>query len=112
MWFCKKVHIPFEVYAFTNEWRMRTQQVDENQSRYGIQLTPHVEPKENDIVVDEDFALMNMFTSKVNVKTLEQQMINVWRMSAACGNQYQTWYQVPYAVGLSGTPLNLSLIHI
>ena len=110
MWFCKKVHIPFEVYAFTNEWRMRTEKGDENPNRYGVKLTPHAEPRENDIVVDEDFALMNMFTSKVNVKTLEQQMINVWRMSAAYGNQYQTWYQVPYAVGLSGTPLNETLI--
>ena len=110
MWFCKKVHIPFEVYAFTNEWRMRTEKGDEDPNRYGVKLTPHAEPRENDIVVDEDFALMNMFTSKVNVKTLEQQMINVWRMSAAYGNQYQTWYQVPYAVGLSGTPLNETLI--
>jgi len=105
MWFCKKVQIPFEVYAFTNEWRTRTSNVD-----YAHKLTPHVEPTENDIVVDSDFALMNIFTSKVNIKTLEKQMINVWRMSAAYGNHHQTWYQVPYAVSLSGTPLNETLI--
>ena len=24
IWFCKKVQIPFEVYAFTNEWNERS----------------------------------------------------------------------------------------
>jgi len=101
MWFCKKVQIPFEVYAFTNEWRRH----------FTDKLTPHVdEVKEYDITVEGDFALMNLFTSKTNAKTLEHQMLNVWRLSAAFGRLHETYFQYPSPLCLSGTPLNESLV--
>ena len=80
MWFCKKVQIPFEVYAFTNEWRRRT-----FDGQYE-DLTSHCEEKEYDISVEKDFSLMNLFTSRTNAKTLEHQMKNIWRLSAAFGD--------------------------
>ena len=49
IWFCKKVSIPFEVYAFTNEWKK--------------DLNPHYERKEGLICVSEEFCLLNIFTS-------------------------------------------------
>ena len=61
VWFCKKVSIPFEVYAFTNDY---PKQLDDN----GIRILPY-EKKGGLIQVGEHFSLMNILTSKVNGKT-------------------------------------------
>ena len=98
MWFCKKVQIPFEVYAFTHEWS--------RPDRY--QLKPHYERKSGVFKIDEEFNLMNLFTSKVNGKTLEHQMINIWRI-AQCF-RVSSLYTYPQRLLLSGTPLNESFI--
>jgi len=108
MWFCKKVAIPFEVYAFTNEWRRY--EFDENQRRKV--LTPHYEKKNGLIQVDESFSLMNLFTSKVNNRVLEEQMINIFRVSKEFRYNYKDApeYTHPHRLTLSGTPLNEALI--
>ena len=83
MWFCKKVSIPFEVYAFTNEWKKPEINYETGELVYPADRTPSYEAKENLLSVSEDFSLMNMFTSKVNGKQLEHQMINIWRIAKA-----------------------------
>ena len=80
IWFCRKVQIPFEVYAFTNEWSGRRYNYSSCEYE-NTELKKHYEEKEGALVVDSDFNLMNIFTSKVNGKTLEQQMINIWRIA-------------------------------
>ena len=55
IWFCKKVSIPFEVYAFTNEWSYRDYDKD-----YYVEKIPGF------FKVDETFNLMNLFTHKTN----------------------------------------------
>ena len=40
LWFCKKVGIPFDVYAFTNEW-------SSHDDDFPHQLVDHYEKKEN-----------------------------------------------------------------
>ena len=104
IWFCKKVHIPFDVYAFTNEWRTRTEGV------YRTALTAHYKEEEGLACVNSEFSLMNVLTSKVNIKELEHQMINLWRLSNCFGNRYSCYYRYPEALVLSGTPLNESLV--
>ena len=94
MWFCKKVQIPFEVYAFSNEWK---EEID----------FPY-EVKEGVFVIDEKFNLLNLFTSKVNAKTLEHQMLNIWRIAHSFA--YQSYFTYPQRLVLSGTPLNESLV--
>ena len=106
VWFCRKVSIPFEVYAFSNEW-FRTSDMYGDSSSEG--MTQHYEAKENLMVVDSHFTLMNVLTSKVNAKTLEHQMINIWRLAKTFGGQYMS-YTYPRRLSLSGTPLNESLI--
>ena len=71
IWFCKKVSIPFEVYAFTNEWSYRDYDKD-----YYVEKIPGF------FKVDETFNLMNLFTHKTNGRDLEQQMINMFRIAA------------------------------
>ena len=110
MWFCKKVSIPFEVYAFTNEWKKPEIDYEKGELVYPADRTPSYEAKENLLSVSEDFSLMNMFTSKVNGKQLEHQMINIWRIAKAFADFYHSGYSVPSRLALSGTPLNETLV--
>jgi hypothetical protein len=100
IWFCKKVNIPFEVYAFTNEWLRNSGKVVH--SRY--------EKKEYQLVMDNTFSLMNLLSSKVNAKTLDHQMLNIWRVGLSFYNKYYCYYKYPEKLSLSGTPLNEALM--
>ena len=100
IWFCRKVNIPFDVYAFTNEW-----------IRYGEEVVhSRYEKKEYHFQIDDSFSLMNLFSSRVNAKTLEHQLINIWRIAAYVSRSFGCYYTVPQKVSLSGTPLNEALL--
>ena len=103
IWFCRKVQIPFDVYAFTNCHPYHNMRA----SRYTA--------KNNIVCIEESFSLMNLFTSKVNVRTLDHQMRNIYRMATRFGYSNVSWddrdrFQIPIGMGLSGTPLDESLI--
>ena len=104
IWFCKKVSIPFEVYAFTNEWKRGDREDRHERGEYAYT------PKENHLVVGGDFSLMNLLNDKVNGKQLEHQMLNIWRVAKAYSNFYGSPYSVPCRLGLSGTPLNETFV--
>ena len=104
IWFCKKVSIPFEVYAFTNEWKKGDREDRYEKGEYAYT------PKENHLVVGGDFSLMNLLNDKVNGKQLEHQMLNIWRVAKAYSNFYGSPYSVPCRLGLSGTPLNETFV--
>jgi hypothetical protein len=106
IWFCKKVNIPFEVYAFTNDYPI----INYDENNKPIMPEPLYQKKDGLIQVQEYFSLMNMLTSKTNGKTLEDQMLNIYRISRSFGDQHYTRYCVPVGLSLSGTPLNESLI--
>ena len=104
IWFCRKVQIPFDVYAFTNCHPYHNAR---EESRYTA--------KNNLVCIEESFNLMNLFTSKVNVRTLDHQMRNIYRMATRFGYSNVSWddrdrFQVPIGMGLSGTPLDESLM--
>jgi hypothetical protein len=109
IWFCKKVSIPFEVYAFTNEWRRPYFDYVKGE-HISADRTPHYEKKEGLIAIDETFSLMNLLTSKVSGKQLEHQMKNIWRIAACFNSPYRINYSFPNRLCLSGTPLNEALI--
>ncbi len=111
VWFCKKVSIPFEVYAFTNEWR-RGEYDYENDRYLAADRIPHYEKKESLLIVDETFSMMNILTSKVSGKELEHQLLNIWRLAYCFARQYQSPYTYPNRLSLSGTPLNEALISL
>ena len=96
LWFCKKVNIPFEVYAFTNEYP-------------DPERKPFYEKKEGFALIEETFSLMNLFTSKVKGKVLEEQMKNIFRIACVFHRDFAA-YNIPIGLNLSGTPLNESLI--
>jgi len=95
VWFCKKVNIPFEVYAFTNSYP--------NPNRFDIvqeDLKMHM---------DGNFALLNLLTSKTKAKDMNEQMRNVFRLAFAFDHR-GAYYRIPLGMSLSGTPLNEALI--
>jgi hypothetical protein len=111
VWFCKKVSIPFEVYAFTNEWRRC--EYDYQTERYiSADRTPHYDRKEGLLIVDETFSMMNILTSKVNGNELEHQMLNIWRLACCFARTYSSPFTYSNRMSLSGTPLNEALISL
>ena len=100
MWFCKKVSIPFEVYAFTNEYP---------KPNNGYSSADHAYTKREGLIcVNAWFSMMNIFTSKTKLKDLEQQMLNFYRLS--WGMNRWAGVLIPTGLGLSGTPLNEAFI--
>ncbi len=97
IWFCKKVSIPFEVYAFTNSWSYN------NNNKFSEAL--------NSIIIDSSFNLLNVISSTVNSQTLENHMRNLYRLAYAHTCNYCT-YSLPNDLNLSGTPLNESLVSL
>ena len=94
-WFCRKTQIPFEVYAFTNEWNYT----------YNSVYLCH-EEKEFTYKISNHFSLLNFVTSKVNNSKFEESMLNLWR----CANAGDGHLCCPTGVDLSGTPLNDSIV--
>jgi hypothetical protein len=106
IWFCKKVNIPFEVYAFTNDYPV----VKYDENNKPIMPEPLYQKKDGLLRVDDYFSLMNMLTSKTNGKTMEDQMLNIYRIARSFSDQHYSRYTVPIGLNLSGTPLNETLI--
>ncbi len=102
VWFCKKVGIPFEVYAFTNEYPLISE-------KSGIRELSY-QKKEGLMHVGEYFSLMNILTHNVSGKDLEHQMKNIFRL----GYYFSRYamYPIPIGMGLSGTPLNEAMISL
>ena len=100
MWFCKKVNIPFDVYAFTNDYPWKKEEYQFCRGSYV--------PKEGVMMIPDWCSLMHLFTHKTKLKDLELQMLNMFR----CAWTFRRYaeYRVPIGLHLSGTPLNESLV--
>ena len=103
LWFCKKVQIPFEVYAFTHDYPNENRYKENRSEQFAYTV------KDGLAMFDPKVSLMNIFTSKVKGKELEKQMKNIWRIVNNFG-YCRTKYQIPLGMSLSGTPLNDTLI--
>jgi len=99
VWFCRKVNIPFEVYAFTLDC-----------SAY-MELQPNHPPIYNKVAgvvaPEASFRLMNFFTSKTNNRVLEEQLKNIWTACYAYQNRRGV---VPRHLDLSGSPIGESIM--
>jgi len=108
--FCKKVQIPFEVYAFTNDYypvRRANGQVVDNHNDDEYFESRGCE--ENKVFLHKDqFHLMNFVSSRSNSKDYERMCYNLFREAYAYV-QYVS-YQTTPGIGLSGTPLNEAVV--
>ena len=112
--FCKKVQIPFEVYAFTNEWGAAQRAIDNDaalpeqtyyRSYYDID---EKELDKNKFHIDSWFYLMNFVSSRSNGKDYERMCLNLFREAYKHRNYGS--YSSTIGLGLSGTPLNESIV--
>jgi hypothetical protein len=108
IWFCKRVGIPFDVYAFTEEYY----EIDPV-AFYRIPKKRSYQKAENVLNIGSDLNLLNLISSKCNLQTLETHMKNVYRMAYEFTNNYSNGYFTPPQLTLSGTPLNecLACLH-
>ena len=106
-WFCKKVQIPFDIYAFTNDyWHSKSYDYSTGTR---TKSPKHHKEVSGYVVVEENFRLLNMVTSNGrNGKDLEAQLKNFWRL--VVGQAAYSGYSQPPGYSLSGTPLNESVI--
>jgi hypothetical protein len=104
--FCKKVQIPFEVYAFSNSSARRKDRT------FNYQI--------NDITIDNRFHLINFASSRMNTREFDTAMKNLYQVSCIYNPERWNWRRttsaerswmydlpdVPSGYGLSSTPLN------
>ena len=101
VWFCRKVGIPFKVYAFTYEFN---RSIEGN----GYNLLQHYTPKDGLLAIDDRFSLMEFFNSDSTSKESEQQLRTIWKV--AYGMRNYCSYPTPPRLQLSGTPLNETIV--
>jgi hypothetical protein len=97
VWFCKKVSIPFRVYAFNSGYGKEA----------GLNDQKMFELKDRSLGLNESFDLYELFSSKMKKAELEDQMrllwTHVWGMSS-----YHISSHPRYSLG--GTPLGEAVI--
>lgn len=103
VWFCKKVSIPFNVYAFTNDYPIISY---DNESEVIREIS--YKKKHGLLHVGEWFSLMDILTHEVNSKTLNTQMKHIFRLAWSFSRY--AMYKIPIGMGLSGTPLNETIV--
>ena len=108
--FCKKVQIPFEVYAFTNEF-YTVRRIKNGIDEY-VSNDEYFEKNgcaEGKIFLQKNmFHLMNFVSSRSNSKDYERMCLNLYREAYIF--VYACSYQSTIGIGLSGTPLNEGII--
>jgi len=104
-WFCRKVQIPFEVYAFTYEWNDAIFQGETEEYTHEYAY----ERGHNMLSVHKRFSLLNLITSRSNSKGFDLSMKHMYRL-AYYYSRNAIYYHNPMGLDLSGTPLNESLI--
>ena len=116
IWFCKKVQIPFKVFAFTNEWNSDQAWIDGDYQYKRPVLPPHHDYADGRIKIDPQFTMVEFMSSDVKKGDIELQMINIWRLASSmmCYRNWHdtTYYQTPRRLTLSGTPLNEALVSL
>jgi hypothetical protein len=93
--FCDKVNIPFDVYAFTNEWEQNTPYCKNEELE-----------KAGELFLGDYFRLLNMISS--SDKNLVDQMQNLYMIARMYSSH--EYNLVPSKIGLSGTPLNEAIV--
>jgi len=92
--FCKKVQIPFEVYAFSSSWDLQ-QEEDEQWS----DMTENYEGVKNPLTPHK-FSLFNFLSSRMKASEYKKGVKNFYNAAT------QDWYTVPNVFITGSTPLN------
>jgi len=111
--FCKRVNIPFEVYAFSDSYTRYNDNVE------GVDDDGHFRGKDGsvnygDLVVNR-FNLLNLFSSRMRAKQLHEAYIYMTATADYYSRNYsygsrEVYVSIPDRMNLGGTPLDSTLI--
>ena len=123
--FCSKVQIPFEVYSFNDHYR-DWEDEDNNEMSRRYESTPYnytvvgnkiADYKKNDMIVSSGFRLVNLFSSRMRRKELNDAYRNLLLIAECFNTRYQYYYSnkhayygIPNNFSLGGTPLDDTII--
>ena len=102
VWFCQKVQIPFDVYAFSTQY-------SGSGGYYSYSGSQEELTNVGDLVVGSDFNLLHFLTSSVNKRDMDAQLLNLWRCAYALTIRGSR-YDYPKKYWLGGTPLNETFV--
>ena len=110
--FCKRVNIPFEVYAFSDSYTRYKDDIDWTDSNGHILSTKT--PDYGDVVINR-FNLLNLFSSRMRAKELHEAYIFMTATASYYSNAYRyygegVYFNIPDRMNLGGTPLNSTLL--
>ena len=97
--FCKKVQIPFEVYAFSNNTSYKTNRESYETSNFKF---PQPVYENNDLSVDTHMILLNFVSSRMNTTEYEQGMINLHYLSVKFSASAQYYNRRRYQDSMTG----------
>ena len=122
--FCSKVQIPFEVYSFNDHYRDWKDVDNEtvwnelkgksfNYTAVGNKIADY---KKNDMVVSSNFRLVNLFSSRMRKRELNDAYRNLLLIAECFNSRYMYYYSrnhvygMPSNFSLGGTPLDDTII--
>jgi hypothetical protein len=113
VWFCSKVNIPFEVYAFTSSYHYPKKDDDDDTTVPNALLHPCWKHKHGDVYLDsgnsfEGFRLLNLASSRENAQQLTRSLFNMWFYGVGHGDYYSRANFGAYDLG--STPLVESMV--
>ena len=107
IWFCRKVKIPFEVFAFSDIYPRK------NEDSVFNKIKSQTKFKCGDIAL-RPFSLLNFFSSNMTIKEEMEMMHSLWMYANRFNRRnyyYDAYPLIPHkAYSLGGTPLNESII--
>lgn len=107
--FCKKVNIPFEVYAFSDHYYgYDNPQTGEEFKAIKEKLLQN--PVGTLVPGDRQFALMTLFDSKMKLSDFNDACLGMMAMRECLENGRYYSFHIPEALGLGGTPLDDALL--
>ena len=110
--FCKRVNIPFEVYAFSDSYTRGNEEfMRAHYDTNGYMSDPKI--KSYGTVALARFNLLNLFSSRMRAKELQEAFIFMTATSHYYTDRYRWDRDVPFVIPdkmhLGGTPLNSTL---
>ena len=97
--FCRKVNIPFEVYAFSTAWKEKSSE-----------FIPMSSKKAGHIIVDNKFALLNLFSSRMTNNEFRKMATDLLNFAVIRYGYILGSATINPKMNLGGTPLNQTIL--
>ena len=107
VWFCNKVNIPFEVYAFSSAWSDPELKELESTERMARKMAaPNWDIKHGDVMFSDynGFKLINLISSRQSAAELNQSIFNMFYIGYRYGLPYSRQMEL-FQYSLGSTPL-------